>query len=216
MPNYQNGKIYSIRSRSRPDLVYIGSTTRPLSERMSGHKKRIHDGCTSKQIIDLNDSYIELIESYPCANVEELHKREGHFQRSMECVNKCIAGRSSAEWYQDNCEHTKAKSRKYHYENREHVLKRSKQYGIKNREKISEKTKIYRDDHKEDYQQYCQLNKDKIAKQRNAYWHSKKEMRTCICGKSYNYGMKRYRLQHYQSQKHQDHIKLIYEKIRSF
>ena len=26
MPNYQNGKIYAIRSHSRPDLIYVGSS----------------------------------------------------------------------------------------------------------------------------------------------------------------------------------------------
>ena len=39
MPNYQNGKVYSIRSHSRPDLVYVGSTTQPLSKRFGGHKE---------------------------------------------------------------------------------------------------------------------------------------------------------------------------------
>lgn len=37
MPNYANGKIYAIRSRSRLDLVYIGSTTQQLSKRYAEH-----------------------------------------------------------------------------------------------------------------------------------------------------------------------------------
>jgi len=88
MPNYQNGKIYSIRSRSREDLVYVGSTTQPLSVRFGGHKAPSNKS-TSKQIIDLGDAYIELIENYSCNNREELLKREGEIMRSMECVNKC-------------------------------------------------------------------------------------------------------------------------------
>jgi hypothetical protein len=35
--NYQNGKIYTIRSYQTDD-VYYGSTTQPLSKRLSGHK----------------------------------------------------------------------------------------------------------------------------------------------------------------------------------
>jgi hypothetical protein len=230
MPNYQNGKIYSIRSRSRPDLVYIGSTTRPLSERMAGHRRTNTHLCTSKQIIDIGDSYIELIESYSCANAEELNKREGHFQRSMECVNKCIAGRLSAEWYKDNCEHVKSKSEKYRNENKEHVNAKSRQYRIKNqeyirdrehkyrienREKLLNRHKVYRTSHKDDYQLYCQLNKEKISKQRTEYYHSKKEIRICICGTKYNYGHKLTRYGHYATQKHQAHIQLIYEKLQS-
>lgn len=85
--NYQNGKIYSIRSRSRPDLVYVGSTTQPLSVRFGGHKKSSNRS-TSKQIIDIGDAYIELIENYSCNGKDELCKREGEIMRSMECVNK--------------------------------------------------------------------------------------------------------------------------------
>ena len=39
--NYQNGKIYTIRSRSRPDLIYVGSTIQSLSTRFGEHKKTI-------------------------------------------------------------------------------------------------------------------------------------------------------------------------------
>ena len=61
MRNYQNGKIYTVRSRSRPDLVYVGSTIQPLSVRMGMHRQSRND-CTSKQIVDIGDAYIELIE----------------------------------------------------------------------------------------------------------------------------------------------------------
>ena len=88
MPNYQNGKIYGIRSVSNPDLLYVGSTTDQLSKRLYQHKNKSNKS-TSKQIIDLGDAYIELIENYACNSKEELLKREGEIMRSMECVNKC-------------------------------------------------------------------------------------------------------------------------------
>ena len=87
MPNYQNGKIYSIRSRSRPDLVYVGSTIQPLSVRLGKHKLP-RNKSSSKQIIDIGDAYIELIENCSCNSKEELLKREGEIMRSMDCVNK--------------------------------------------------------------------------------------------------------------------------------
>ena len=187
MPNYANGKIYSIRSRSRPDLVYIGSTIRPLSERFGGHRKP-SDKCTSKQIIEIGDAYIELIESYPCANVEELHKREGQVQRSMDCVNRNIAGRTPSEYHQDN---------------KKDILANKKQYSQDNKEAIAE----YKKHHYQD-------NKDSLLASAKQYYQSKKEIRTCICGTEYNCGLKKLRLKHYRSQKHQAHIQLIYEKLR--
>jgi len=88
--NYQNGKIYTIRSRSRPDLIYVGSTIQSLSTRFGEHKKPSNT-CMSKQIIALSDAYIELLETYPCLNVEELQRRENYHMRSMDCVNKQLA-----------------------------------------------------------------------------------------------------------------------------
>jgi len=87
MPDYQQGKIYSIRSVSRPDLVYVGSTVQPLSKRFGRHKTPANH-TTSKQVIDIGDAYIELIEMYPCDNIEQLRQREGEIMRSMDCVNK--------------------------------------------------------------------------------------------------------------------------------
>ena len=89
MRNYQNGKIYTVRSRSR---VYVGSTIQPLSVRMGMHRES-RNICRSKQVVDIGDAYIELLELFPCNSKEELNRREGHFQRSMDCVNKNIAGR---------------------------------------------------------------------------------------------------------------------------
>ena len=87
MPNYQNGKIYSVRSRSRPDLIYIGSTTRRLSERFGRHKAP-SASTSAKQIILIGDAYIELIENYSCNSKEELLARERYFIENMECINK--------------------------------------------------------------------------------------------------------------------------------
>ena len=90
MPNYQNSKVYSIRSLSRPELIYVGSTTQTLSQRMTGHRAP-SSKCTSKKIIDIGDSYIELIENYPCADKNELGARENHHMRTIECVNRQYA-----------------------------------------------------------------------------------------------------------------------------
>jgi hypothetical protein len=90
--SYQNGKIYAIRS-PHTDKIYIGSTIQTLCKRKWEHHcdnynpKRVEKICTSKQIMDFGDYYIELLENYPCNTREELNKREGELQRLHNCVN---------------------------------------------------------------------------------------------------------------------------------
>ena len=216
MTSYQNGKIYSIRSRSRPDLIYIGSTTQALSKRFGKHKKPYND-CSSKQIIDLGDSYIELVESYACANVEQLRKREGEIQRSMECVNKYIAGRTKKQHYQENKDDISVSRKQYYIDNKDEILTHRKQYYTDNRETIAGRHKQHYQDNKEDIsahqKQYRQDNKDTIGAQNKQYFQSKKEIRTCICGNEYNCGVNQKRNNHYATKKHQAHIQLIHEKL---
>ena len=99
MPNYQQGKIYSIRSVSRPDLIYIGSTTQQLSKRMGGHRRKRKYNCSSTIIIDIGDAYIELIQNFPCNSVDELEAQENIHMRAIKCVNKNSAV--------DDCPHNK-------------------------------------------------------------------------------------------------------------
>lgn len=98
-PRCQNGKIYVIRSKST-DKIYIGSTCRPLADRLSQHKSaftRYKSGITnftsSSEILEFGDAYIELLELFPCKTKEELHAREGHWIRTTNaCVNHRTAG----------------------------------------------------------------------------------------------------------------------------
>ena len=135
MVNYNNGKIYTIRSRSRPDLIYVGSTTQPLSKRLGEHRHS-SNRCSSKQIIDLGDAYIELVEEYSCSNKEQLHRREGQLMRSLNCVNKAIAGRTRAEHYKDNKDKISKQKKQYRSDNKDKI----KQYY---KDKISKKQKEY-------------------------------------------------------------------------
>lgn len=91
MVNYKNSKIYKIVGKG---LVYIGSTSRPLSERMNEHKqhKKAYErgtkgGCSSRFVLEHLDATIILIEEYPCENKEQLKARERYWVDSMKCVN---------------------------------------------------------------------------------------------------------------------------------
>ena len=119
MPDYAKAAIYCIRSNENDD-IYIGSTCVGLSQRMAHHRgmyKQFLNGkgdtITSFQILKNPSAYIELIEEYPCDNKQQLERREGEIMRSRNCVNRCIAGRTVAE---------------YRQENREKLLERAKQY----------------------------------------------------------------------------------------
>jgi len=156
MPDYKNAKIYKLWS-PQGDEIYIGSTVQPLYKRFHHHKN--HKDCSSKILFEkYNDVRIELLESCPCDNKEQLTKKEGEYIRNNKCVNKAIAGRTKKEWCDDN----KDKIKEYYENNKEYV----KEYYENNKEKINEY-------HKE----YHENNKDKIKER-------KMQKITCECGRN--------------------------------
>lgn len=98
MNKYQNGKIYKIYN-DKATKFYIGSTTKPLTERLLSHvssfKKwrknpEINAYTASFSIIKTGNYMISLIEKYPCQTKEELRKREQELieTHKTQCVNK--------------------------------------------------------------------------------------------------------------------------------
>jgi hypothetical protein len=189
MPNYQDGKIYKIVCNIT-DECYIGSTCEPtLARRLAGHvgnhKHWIKSGnngkCQCFDIIGRENYQILLIEYFPCNSKDELTAREGEIirqhKKSSNCTNRCIPGRTVAEYERDNKDKRKEyrelpinQERKRNYDNEyrennhDKVKEIKKKYEENNKEQIKERKKIYRE-----------INKDKIKK--NA---SKKI--TCDCG----------------------------------
>lgn len=116
--DYRRGKIYVIRS-PHTNKVYIGSTIQELSARFSQHKT--YRKCTSCEIIDSGDAYIELAENWPCNSQDELRVREKHWIQSEElCVNirgnrACPHGRRHGRCKDCGgigiCEHDRQRSR---------------------------------------------------------------------------------------------------------
>jgi len=170
MSNYQNGKIYSIRSY-QTDLIYIGSTTQSLSKRLGKHRQYVKNKkISSGEILKYPDYYIELIENFPCNSREELHKQEGyHIRKNINiCVNCCIAGRTKKEYNNDNKEKIKESQKIYKENNKEKIIGYRKQYLEDNKEKIKESQKKYREDNKERIRELRRKNyednKEKIKK----------------------------------------------------
>ena len=117
MNKYQNGKIYKLVCDNSP-LVYYGSTCQKyLSSRLSSHK--YNKSCSSRQLFELGNVSIHLIEEYPCNSKKELFLRERiyiefmlkNFKHKIIC-NEHYPTRTkrerAKEWYKINKEKQKA------------------------------------------------------------------------------------------------------------
>jgi len=140
MVNYQNSKIYELIC-SETGLKYIGSTTRPLSQRLGKHKQK-KNTCSSKILINPK---IYLLENTPCNSKEELHAIERKYIENNECVNIFIPGRTQKEYKEEN----KEKIEKYNEEWKKNNKNYSKEYYLNNQEKKKEYVKKYRETNKE-------------------------------------------------------------------
>ena len=98
---FQNGKIYTIRSH-QTNKYYIGSTNhKTLAQRLGKHRSNYkeylnnhNNYISSFEILQHTDHYIELLELYPCNTKDELRRREGELikQFRSDLVNICIPG----------------------------------------------------------------------------------------------------------------------------
>ena len=193
MPDYSKSKIYKIIC-SETQQIYIGSTTQPLSKRLSQHKK---GSTTAKNFIEPK---IYLVETVCCDTKEELHARERYYIENIECVNLMIPGRTYNEWIEKNKEIIAEKKKDYHEKNKEKIAQRKKDYYEKNKDTISEKYKVYREENKdiiaEKFKKRYEENKDTISEK-------KKVKYTCECGSTLRKSDIR---QHERTKKHQDFI----------
>lgn len=170
--DYQNGKIYKLWSPSE-NLFYIGSTTQKLSQRKTKHVsdfKKWQNGkfpfMTSFTILECDDHRIDLIETFPCNNREELISREGFYIRKENCVNKITPGRTQKEYYVDNKKEILERNKDYRNEHKEEISKQKKQYRELNKVEILQKKKEYYNDNKielvKKQKQYYEANKNEI------------------------------------------------------
>ena len=133
MPDYQNGKIYTIRCRTDETLIYVGSTIQPLSVRIGEHKRtykneKYNDTLLYKTINNNWDEwYIELYEEYPCENKEQLCKKEGEIIREIGTLNSQIAGRKAKEWYIDNKDKYLKIHKEYREQNKDIISKKARE-----------------------------------------------------------------------------------------
>ena len=94
---YKNSKIYKVIDNINPNNIYIGSTCKTLSQRISQHRTNYKEYLKFNKtkcfvsvydIIANGNFNICLIENYPCNSKDEMNQRERYFIDSMECMNK--------------------------------------------------------------------------------------------------------------------------------
>jgi len=182
------GRVYKISSL-HTDKVYVGSTIQKLRKRLAGHKKDMT--CMSREIIELGDYKIELLEEVELihfADRKKLFEKEKEWIENLPSVNKQVPIRSEDEkkelfkkYLEDNKEYFLEWQRNYYQEHKEERKTYREEYYRINRESILAKDKIYRDAHRdtksENNRNYRVENKEKIEAQR-------RQLYTCeVCGK---------------------------------
>ena len=109
MPNYLLGKTYKIVN-DNDDMVYVGSTTRPLYERWKEHKSRYNTGSKWK-LYELFRKHgfehfqIVLIRNTPCNSKEELKKearKDLEFYDKHLWLNQTTPSKTYKEWVNEN------------------------------------------------------------------------------------------------------------------
>ncbi|KAJ1463640.1 hypothetical protein T484DRAFT_1758676 [Baffinella frigidus] len=201
-PDYSKGKIYTIRCRTNPEHIYVGSTIQPLSKRWGGHKtssvykKRSHlliYVTIRGDELGWDNWFIELYEDFPCERREEMLKREGEIIRKIGSLNMKIAGRTDEEYVNDNKELLSQKGAKYRKENKEQIQACAKKryysddrqakiqvYREENKKQLSQTSKIYRETHSEEIKlkknRYYINNQEKIRAKGKIYHENNREI----------------------------------------
>ena len=216
--DYGNGRIYCIRN-SIDNELYIGSTCQSLSKRFQKHKddsrgyKKDRKLYSKINALGIDKFYIELIEKYPCENVEQLRKREGELIREWKPVlNKLVAGRTKDELEKTriecDCGGSYLLSHKgEHLQSKKHLqglgtyneeeYKQSKRYTQIKNQYDKYKDTIDEEKMKEHHKKSYEKHKDK-------YCEASKERMICECGADICKGAYN---QHCKTKKHKNYLK---------
>ena len=190
------------------DDCYIGSSCQLLSKRMAWHRQAYQQTINRNRplyqkmnAIGVKNFYIELLEEYPCDNVEQLRRREGEMIRELKPVlNKDIAGRTDKEWSMDNPEKIKEYKKQYGKIHKEQIKDYNKQYRENNIDMIKQQQKLYHQKNKEkrnkQSSEYQPKNKDTINEKRSVQCE-------CECGGHYTL---RHKARHCKTIRHQNYL----------
>ena len=199
MTNYTNGKIYKMFSQKNEELLYVGSTTTTLANRISGHRH----SALIKQSKSLLYRYMReqgamtfkiiLVEMFPCSSKEELRAREEYWRTKLQAtLNTFKCFRTEEEYIQFRQEYQKTYSR----ENKDRIRAKNQKYQADNAEELRKKASNR-------YHDNTQRILERNA-QRRDHNREKKKCHCPVCNVSFgdNSSLNRHR----KSKKHQDNM----------
>lgn len=176
MPDYNNGKIYKIVCNLTKEC-YVGSTTQPLSKRLTQHVTEYNRCLLGKSvatssfpILERGNYDIVLLEEVKCDNKEQLHKEERKHIEANVCVNHNIPTRTKYEYAKVNKDKIIKYKNDYREANKDSVAEYQRNYRKVNKERGKEYQKSYIQVNKvylvDYHKKYHEANKDEINKRR--------------------------------------------------
>ena len=101
MPDYKQGKIYTVRCKTDETLIYVGCTTQSLVDKNKYLVYFYNHICGLPLFYTwcIDNWYIELFENFPCQNKEQLKRREREVIREIGIINKQIDERKKSNKY---------------------------------------------------------------------------------------------------------------------
>ena len=178
--DYSKGKVYCLRNRAENDkMVYVGSTVRNLSERMSEHRRGIKEYPTFKLYelmgrVGVEHFHIELLADFPCERKEQLLAEEGRLIRLHNMVeegtNVKWTGRSRAET-------VKACADAYRSTHKEELKEKERTYREAHREERNLKANEYYQQTKVERKAYRETHREERNAKAKDYYQRKKAER---------------------------------------
>ena len=160
---YDKSKIYQLVCDD--GHFYYGSTINELRVRLQGHinqsktrTSRVYNHINS---IGWDRVRIILVESFVCANRDELHRKENEYIQARKTDPLCL-NTAGAVFDEEKTRETMKKYRETHQE-------QIKAYSEAHRDKANAESKLYYEAHKEEKKKYKEANRERI----NAKWNER-------------------------------------------
>jgi hypothetical protein len=191
---YETAKIYQLICDD--GHYYYGSTINELRIRFRDHKNaskrqpyRVYEHINAAGWEDVR---IVLVEEYPCANRQELNKKENEYILAHKadplCLNNnlaCLTDAQRKEYKRKHTEENKEKLAEYHRAARtgnQSVAEYQRRYRTDNKEELRESKRKYYADHKEERdrknrEQYY-ANREAILQRKREKYHSNQSAQT--------------------------------------
>lgn len=236
------GLIYKVVPKEAPfDVIYIGSTTESLNDRWNKHKihcqkwidKKVDMKCSIYPHMKergINKFKIEIVKTYEIADAYHLTAYEQLWINKTKCVNivnplhgyscKFFQRYAGMKYREENDKALKIRSKKYRSDNKEWLYEKHRGYNgkklyIKNKDRVNT-WKAQNEERVKAVKASIYLkNKANIKAKMKENYEKKKNIRTCLCGSTYDYGTKSIRDTHFKTLKHRQHVELIHEHIRT-